>query len=301
MSPIPTRFGLHVERQHVLPLSVNIPHPNQSELVNQSAMRRVVFRIDSQNKKDNTKLAYDPKVQEFHQYCNHRHRRKEDDPLSISKAYTVTYMKAHEFMFYQSMRGCRKRGGKKKKRKRGLEPVMLFDGVEFDAIMKDYNLGEAEECHEPKKPLGYAQLNTYKAALRNLHDEQVAHNINNIPWEMVWNADLKLLMQMVKKRKARIKKANYGEKVDCEFAPYTAVEEIPNIEAEMWNRGYGGSWRSAYAWLRNRYALLQSYCGILRCESLFKAELSDMLGITMKKKQDPHRLYLLIMQMASGR
>jgi hypothetical protein len=101
---------------------------------------------------------------------------------------------------------------------------------------------------------------------------------------MVLNADLKLLMQRVKKRRACIKKANYTEKVNCEFAPYTAVEEIPNIEAEMWNRGYGGSWRSAYAWIRNCYALLQLYTGILRCESLFKAELLDMLGIKEEER-----------------
>jgi hypothetical protein len=110
-----------------------------------------------------------------------------------------------------------------------------------------------------------------------------------------------LLKQMVKKQKDCIKRANYKEKVDCQFAPYTAVEEVPNIKAEMWERGYGGSWRSSYAWIRNRYSFLQSYCGILRCDSLFKAELSNMLGITMQKKQDPHRLYLLILQMASGK
>jgi hypothetical protein len=72
-------------------------------------------------------------------------------------------------------------------------------------------------------------------------------------------------MQMGKKHKARIKKDNFGVKVDHEFAPYTAAEEIPNIEEEMWKRGYGGTCSSAYAWLRNRYALLQTYSGILWC------------------------------------
>jgi hypothetical protein len=51
---------------------------------------------------------------------------------------------------------------------------------------------------------------------------------------MVWNADLKVPMEIVKKWKDRIKKANYEEQVDCQFAPYTSVEEVPNIEAEMW-------------------------------------------------------------------
>jgi hypothetical protein len=167
MTRKPSRFGLHVERHQLLPLSVNIPHPNQSELVNQSAMRRVVFMIDSQNQKDNTELAYNPKVQELHQYCNYRYRTQEDDPLSISKIYTVTFIKVHEFMFYQSMRACRKCGGR---RKTGQEPVAVFVAEEFDAIMNEYNCHQLEGFAGPEKPLGYAQLNTNKATLRNLHD-----------------------------------------------------------------------------------------------------------------------------------
>jgi hypothetical protein len=276
---------------------LNIHHPHNAVFVNHGTMRQAVYNIDDQNKKSNTKIAYTPKEAEFFQYCNHRWKNNFN---ALTTLYTVTFIKVHEFIFYQSMRGCRKRGGKK--RKAGMETVDdAFDGVEFDDIMNKHKFSAASApWPEPERPLGYDQVNTYKASLRNLHDRQVADNINNIPWENIWNADLKLLMTMVKKRKARIKKNNYGEKVDHEFAPYTAADEVPNIEHEMWKRGYGGSYRSAFAWLRNRYCLLQTYSGILRCESLFNAELSDMLGLTMQKKHDPHQLYLLIMQMATG-
>jgi hypothetical protein len=134
-------------------------------------------------------MEYDPKVHEFRAYCNHRMYNK--DPAT---KYTITYIKTHEFMFYQAMRPRRKRGGKREQDK-----LPTFDCKESDHILSEYHYCGCtqEDLAEPEKPLGYAQLNTYKAAVHSFHDEQVADNINNIPWEMVWNADLKLLMQMV--------------------------------------------------------------------------------------------------------
>ena len=96
-------------------------------------------------------------------------------------------------------------------------------------------------------------------------------------------------------------KKNHVEKLDHEFSPYTVVEEYPKIEAEMWERGNGTSIRSTYAWMRHRFCLLFSTSGILRCESLFKAELSDLLSLQMKKETDPHELMVMIMQIPSGK
>jgi hypothetical protein len=165
------QFELHSQWQQLEPLSLNIPHPNQAQLVNQSALRRA--NIDSQNRKDNTKLAYDAKIAEFRNYCNHR--MKEDDPTA---KYTVTYIKTHEFMFYQAMRPCRKRGDKRKR-----DNLPIFDGEEFTSIITEYKYCSCTHLDWPESdnPLGYAQLNTYKAAIHNYHDEQVDNNINNPP------------------------------------------------------------------------------------------------------------------------
>ena len=108
-------------------------------------------------------------------------------------------------------------------------------------------------------------------------------------------------MKLVKSRQSYIDKKNYKEKVDHEFAPYAALQDMSRIESEMWSRCNGAGLKSLYAWLRNRFCFLLSFCGILRCESLFKAELSDLLSIQMQKPKDPHPLFVLILQMATGK
>ena len=69
----------------------------------------------------------------------------------------------------------------------------------------------------------------------------------------------------------------------------------------MWEKASGSGWRSCLAWLRNRYCFLQTYSGILRCESVQKAELSDLLSIDMQKSSDIHNIELLVMQIATGK
>ena len=61
------------------------------------------------------------------------------------------------------------------------------------------------------------------------------------------------------------------------------------------------NYRSAYAYLRHRFCLLFSTSGILRCESLYKAELSDFLGLSYKQETDVHKFYMMIMQISTGK
>ena len=41
--------------------------------------------------------------------------------------------------------------------------------------------------------------------------------------------------------------------------------------------------------------------GILRCESVYKADFSDLCGVRFRTKRDPHPLYILMMQFAEGK
>ena len=47
--------------------------------------------------------------------------------------------------------------------------------------------------------------------------------------------------------------------------------------------------------------MLHTTSGILRCESIHRAELSDFLDLMLKKKQDPHPLTLMITQLPAGK
>jgi hypothetical protein len=84
--------------------------------------------------------------------------------------------------------------------------------------------------------------------------------------------------------------------VSHEFSPYLAVERFPEIESYMWERGESGQ-RFVFSWLRHRMCLLFTTSAILRCKSLFKAELSDLLCIRYKALKDVHTMHAVVMQM----
>ena len=97
-----------------------------------------------------------------------------------------------------------------------------------------------------------------------------------------------------------MKQRNFSEKVSHAFSPYLDVEKYPDMEKYLWERGEG-SQRFAFSWLRNRMCLLFSTSAILRCESLFKAELSDFLSIRVKAPKDVHQMQAVVMQMMTGK
>jgi len=53
--------------------------------------------------------------------------------------------------------------------------------------------------------------------------------------------------------------------------------------------------------LRNRYIFLQCYSGLLRSETMFLGELSDMLTIEYQRQQDCDPYEILILQIAAGK
>jgi hypothetical protein len=212
---------------------------------------------------------------------------------------TIDHEKVWKFMFYQCMRTQRKRGGRKN---RG--DTDTFIRSDYDLVMesyKDWFGNQSQPPPEPANPVGKSAMAQYKAALRLIYKNQVAVGNCGKNWDQIWLGCLENLEVLVRNRRTANNKKNHVEKVDHEFSPYTVVEEYPKIEAEMWDRGNGSSTRTAYSWIRHRFCLLFSTSGILRCESIYKAELSDFLCLHMKKETDPHILLVMIMQIPSGK
>ena len=121
---------------------------------------------------------------------------------------------------------------------------------------------------------------------------------NRWTWEQIWNVHCEELATLMKKRKAHIARARYEEKVDHQFSSYKALGEVDSIEAELHRRCCNASLRQAFSALRNRFVFLFSMKGILWCESLYKAELSDLLHVSNKAPKDVHPFAILIMQIA---
>ena len=107
----------------------------------------------------------------------------------------------------------------------------------------------------------------------------------------------------VKERMPEVKKRNFVEKIDGEFAPYAIVERYGDIENLMWEDSQNSKGRrAACSNLRHRACTLYLTTGILRSESIHKADLSDFFGLKPPKKEnDVHDIWLLIMQIPQGK
>ena len=177
-----------------------------------------------------------------------------------------------------------------------------FNADEYDAIMMHYAAFESgEHVGDPVNPNGYQLFGQYKAALLNLWDSQVQRKQSTLLWTQVWDQKHRTLHELVKTRGKRIAKMQYQEKTSTEATPYQAVGEVDRIEEALWNRGLGRNPRSQMAWLRNRFCFLFTFRGVLRAESLWKAELSDFVLFEMQLERDPHPLEMMLMQIAQGK
>jgi hypothetical protein len=213
----------------------------------------------------------------------------------------VTEEKLFLFLFYHSYRSKKKSGGGKRQAD-GKRLPQEFDPADYDKVWGLFGstqLSEGESAPDPKDPLGFSTVNQYKAAVRKEYDDQRTMNANALLWEQVCTPRVKELMNMVSKRKSRIRRENFAEKLDQEFSPFTTLTQVPDIEEWMWHNGKDSP-RSAFSALRNRFAFLQTFTGALRHEALFHAELSDLLGLIVPKEVEDD-LFIFIMQMDQGK
>ena len=264
-----------------------LPNPNDVGL--NMRLEAFVLEKESEDKPTNTSLAFDPKVTEFYQFCDHVYAS------SLSK-YHLTYDKIYRFMFYLSFREKKKCGRKGDPQK--------FDVEGYKEVMKNFKDGSSvvnPPC--PKNPISKSTFDQYKAVIKLIHRHEVAARTTSVPWEHLWQMGLDTLHKHVKGRQAAVKKANYAEKHNGEFAPYVIAERMDDIEDLFFrDSALGLSRRQICCRLRHRYVFLHLTAGILRSESLYRAEVSDFLGICPPKRPtDCHQPYIMINQLSFGK
>jgi hypothetical protein len=254
-------------------------------------LSQAVISIMRADRPVNSVNVKEPKVKEFKDYCVACYP---EGP----QRWSLWPKKVYLFMFYQAMRPQRKRGGK------GGNPGHGWDTAEYHAVLESYRVWMSSNPTEPpvgpEKPIGISQFVHYMLGIKEYWEDLCHQDFCKLTWEQLWNLPLKNLQKYVKNRKETVRRANYMEKLDHEFAPYQAIADFPKIEEAFWDKG-GLNTRSAYAYLRHRFCLLFSTSGILRCESLYKAELSDFLGLSYKQESDVHAFFMMIMQISTGK
>jgi hypothetical protein len=267
-----------------------------SALHTASVLGGVVGTIVLATRPVNTKLAYDGRQAEYYSFCKHVYKDSHD-----STKYTIGTEKVFLFLFYCAFRDKYKCGGKKT-----AEPKDSFVTSDYDSITAQWSQyqqliidGMIDAIPDPKNPCHYDSLNTYKTVLNNIWCDQAALNANGLTWELIFTRKCKNLMNMVKERKSRIKRKLYKEKVDHEFTPFTSMAQVGNIEQSFWD--HGKTVRESLPALRNRCVFLLCYSGLLRHESMFLGELSDMLHIQYQKTDGSDPYFIMVMQIATGK
>jgi Centromere DNA-binding protein complex CBF3 subunit, domain 2 len=269
-------------------------HPNENEL--NSNLEQTVLHLREAERPTNTAKSQDPKVKEFFDFCDIHYSR---DPYK----YNLDCNKVYRFMWYQCFREQRKKGGTKVQRTARANGK-YFDNDEYEAVMSSFRNGPrtASDLPQPDKPIGSTTVSAYKAVFRKIYKVQIAKKVLAVPWDQIWQMCFDDLVKHVKERVPLRNKANYVEKVNGEFAPYMMVEHYPAIESMMWEDADQSGNRSLCCALRHRYCALHLTSGILRCESIYRAEFSDFLGILIPKQDtDVHQPYLMINQIPIGK
>ena len=256
---------------------------------------RIVNQFTHDQRPKSVKNVYDGKKMEYMQFCEKVYPA---DPYK----YTINYRKAYDFLFYQVMREKKSVGGRREEDFLTGVPI-FFNYDDYKNVMQKHNNHDPLSGNpppEPTHPLGYSQIEHYRTVIKRIHRDQQNMGNNSNPFELVWMDNLDKLMKLAKTRKAVKKKRNYEEKITAEMVPYSTVERYPDIENLLWMKGQANG-RSAASQIRNRFCLLFTTGGILRCECLFNAELSDFLGVLVQGARDPHPLNVLIMQFNTGK
>ena len=270
-------------------------------------METAVHSINVVHRKPNTKAAYDPKMAEYEQYCDYKFNYE-----PAATRYTVTGDKVFEFLFYHAMRNKYSVGGPGKKTRNG------FQEDDFEHVMGTYKegvkkIGELRDAgteiddatkkklfKDPENPLRHQQVNTYKATLLKIFKMQVQKKANSLTWEQVFTYNCEALVELVKNRSPRIARENFHEKIQADFTPFTSIGQVTEIEQKFWENG-AASIRKSFPSIRNRMTFLNCYSGLLRHESMFLGELSDMVGLEHEKEGDAHKIFIMVMQIAIGK
>ena len=273
-------------------------------------MYRAARSVQALNEKENTQKAYDPKKAEFNAFCEW-YSGGEITPTT----YTVTQEKVERFIFYHTFRNyynytegeTKTKGNRKKKKKRNPDDPPkpkrpLFDPVDYEKVWKKFNPQLGGSAGDPETGIGESTFIQYKAAVKHIYDEQHACNINNLSWDQIWTSRCDTCLSVVKGRRTRIKKKNYFEKVDHD-TPFETAENIQKMEKGFWDSGNDGTVQQNFASLRNRFCFLMTVHAILRGESMYKAELSDLYCIKWRGSDGHYQddFSVLMMQIATGK
>ena len=247
-----------------------------------------------QEKYTNTRRCYGPKKIEFSQFC-HSVFSEDENPE------TVTEDKVFIFLFYQAYRA--KKTGKARSSKTS-ETVIHFSRETFDNVMIKYNIGVdpflTDEDLDLGNVVGHDCVNQYLCAIRKIAEDQNEDGTNSIQSYELNSTRVKRLMKNIKNRKDRVSKKQFKERISGDFKPYSLFSSVPKMENFMWKVNSNTASYGASA-LRDRFQFLMTLSGVLRSESLYKADLADLCDFIYHQNRERDPYHILILRVSTGK
>ena len=257
------------------------------------ALARSIGVASEKAKPKNTKKAYNPKKHEFMQYCDSVFGEETNPRI-------VTEEKCYGFISYQAHRGKTL----KENYKSTSDPsVIRFDKEDFDRVMskiQSFDQSITGWAHYGEV-LGFQQVNHYLCAIKEIMANQRDNQQTTLRNEDLMTERLTKLLQMVISRKDKVDKALYKERTTSEFAPYKVAPEISRIEYYMWHYNNSSSLASCASSLRDRYHYLAILQGVLRSESMYLADLSDLTDFKFQQKLEPDPYHVTVLSIGRGK
>jgi hypothetical protein len=253
---------------------------------------RSIAKASESAKPVNTKKAYQPKITEFKQFCDSIYGKEENPRF-------VTEEKAYGFVSYHAHRS---KVEKKNRKSISDEAVQRFDKADYDkviALIKTFDHDEADWSHFGDVG-GFDMVNQYLCAVKHLMKTQRDEGQVKLQNWDIMTERMKQLLLLVTERRERVSKALFKERVTADFDPFWMAAEVSNIEDFMWKYSCRTASFSASS-MRDRFQYLFSLNGVLRMESLYLADLSDLCDFIFHQKEERDPYMCLILRIGTGK
>ena len=112
---------------------------------------------------------------------------------------------------------------------------------------------------------------------------------------------MKQLIHIITYRGEMVNRDPFKERNDGIFQPYNLFNEIDNIEKIIWDDCPKSSMYYGAATLRDRFHFLFTIGAVIRSESVFKADLCDLMDFNYLQVNEPDPYHVLITRIVSGK
>ena len=148
--------------------------------------------------------------------------------------------------------------------------------------------------------MGFSAINQYLSAIRTLVDDQFNADLITLRRGDLMTTKMTNLIKVVKNRGERVMKKQFKERLSEEFQPYRVLEDVPKIEEYTWSEHSNTKVYGANA-LRDRFQMLFSFSAVLRSDSIYKADLSDLCDFKFQQKLEPDPYHVCILRVGEGK